>query len=637
MDVIKKINSAKSVWMILPELTENDLERAIAVAKDAYYNTGVSLISDEVYDVLVERLKILNPKSRIFGEVGSSVRGKKVELPYWMGSMDKIKSEDHLIRKWANTYKGPYVVSDKLDGISCLLILNHGKITLYTRGDGKYGQNISFLVDVVNLSADELKKESGNIAIRGELIMSKKKFGMYEKIFSNARNMVAGIVNTKAESLNREHAKDVDFVTYEVIEPLAKPSDQLRMLKKWGMIVVYYDIYDYIDLQILDNILEKRRKKSHYEIDGIVVTDDVKHVRNKAGNPPYSFAYKGLSSTANVKVLDVIWRPSKDGVIIPRIHFEKVRLSQADLEYTTGFNAKFIVDNKIGPGAIITVVRSGDVIPYILGVLKPAKKPALPDNLDYEWDASGVNIVLKNAEKNEDVVVRRLTKFVKNIGVDNLSEGIVVRLVRAGHDTIPKIMSLTIDDFRNLEGFGERLAKKLYNNLQKALNNLDILTLMVASNVFGRGFGEKKIRKILDAYPNIVKEYHPRRREEWENRLMSLDGFSSITVGAFLDPLPEFQKFYRKIEGIVDVQPYRKRVRKNGLFGGEVVVFTGFRNRDWEKFIEEEGGEIANNVTGHSTLLIYNDGEEGTAKYRKAKDLGIRVISKTEFAQKYNV
>ncbi|MEM0354032.1 MAG: BRCT domain-containing protein [Thermoplasmata archaeon] len=637
MDVIKKIKNAKSVWVIMPELTEDELERAIDVARDAYYNTGVSLVSDEIYDVLVERLKILNPKSKIFSEVGSSIRGKKVELPYWMGSMDKIKSEDHLIRKWANTYKGPYVISDKLDGISCLLTLSHGKITIYTRGDGKYGQNISFLIDLINLSADELKKETGDIAIRGELIMSKKKFGKYEKIFSNARNMVAGIVNTKVETLNKEHARDIDFVTYEVIEPIAKPSDQLKMLKKWGMNVVYYDIYDYIDLQILDNILQKRKKKSPYEIDGIVVTDNVKHVRNKMGNPPYSFAYKGMSSTANVRVLDVIWRPSKDGVIVPRIQFEKVRLSQANLEYTTGFNAKFIVDNKIGPGAIITVVRSGDVIPYILGVLKPAKKPALPDNLEYEWDASKINIVLKNAEKNEDVIVRRLTKFVKNIGVDYLSEGIVARLVKAGHNTIPKIMLLTINDFQKMEGFGNRLAKKLYYNLQKALSNIDILTLMVACNAFGRGFGEKKIRKILDAYPNIIKEYHIKKRNEWKNKLMSLDGFSSITVNAFLDSLPEFQKFYRKIERIVDVKPYRKRVKKNGLFGGEVVVFTGFRNKDWEKFIEEEGGKIANSITRHSTLLIYNDGEEGTAKYRKAKDLGIKLISKTEFSKKYNV
>ena len=114
---------------------------------------------------------------------------------------------------------------------------------------------------------------------------------------------------------------------------------------------------------------------------------------------------KGLAETANVKVIEVLWRLSKDGKLIPRIHFEKVRLSHADLAYTAGFNAKFIVDNMIGPGAIITIIRSGDnYIPYITGVVKPANKPSLPIEYDYEWDKNKVNIfILKDADENAKV------------------------------------------------------------------------------------------------------------------------------------------------------------------------------------------------------------------------------------------
>ena len=105
---------------------------------------------------------------------------------------------------------------------------------------------------------------------------------------------------------------------------------------------------------------------------------------------------------------------------------------------------------------------------------------------------NNVNIVLTNPDENETVIIQRLTKFMKYIGVEGLSEGIVTRLVEAGYDNIPNIMSLTIDDFLNLEGFQETLANKLYTNLQNSLNNLDLLTLMAGSNVFGRGFGERK-------------------------------------------------------------------------------------------------------------------------------------------------
>lgn len=636
MDVINKINRAKSISEVLPELTEDDLERAITVAKNTYYNKGISIISDEDYDILVERLKILNPKSKLLEKVGASVKGKKVKLPYWMGSMNKIKSEDHLVKKWTNIYKGPYIISDKLDGVSCLLLLDRGVITLYTRGDGEYGQNISSLVGIANLSIDKLKKEKKKIAIRGELIISKKKFNKYKKIFSNARNMVAGIVNTKKEYLNKKYAADIDFVSYEVIEPFAKPSKQMEMLKKWGMMVVYHDIYYHINLNVLDIILQNRKKKSEYEIDGIVVTDDVKYVRNESGNPPYSFAYKGISTTANVKVIDVIWTPSKDGIIVPRIHIEKTRLNQVDIEYTTGFNAKFIVNNKIGPGAIITIFRSGDVIPYILGVQKPSKKPALPKNLNYIWDSSHVNIKLINADQNEDVIIRRLTKFVKDVGIDNLSKGIVTHLVRSGYDSIPKIIKLTVNDLLNIKGFGDRLAKKIYNNIQKAKNNIDILTLMVSSNIFGRGFGKEKIKKILDIYPNIVDTYSSRKILEWKNRLMSLEGFNKITVDAFINSLPKFQRFYKNIKKIIYVKPYQRKTIKN-LFKGEIVVFTGFRNKKWEEFIEEEGGRIAKTVTKNTTLLIYNDDNDETIKYEKAKDLGIRMISKSEFSKKYKI
>ena len=633
MDTIKKLKKAKNIWEVLPELSVSELESAIKVATDSYYNKDTPLISDETYDVLMEKLKQLNPKSKILRTVGAPVKGKKVKLPYWMGSMDKIKTEEKLINKWVGKYQGPYVVSDKLDGISCLLTMTNGKIKLYTRGDGNYGQDISHLVDYVDLSVDNLikNKDYDTIAIRGELIMSKVNFEKYAGEMSNARNMVAGTVNSKPESLNEDYARDIDFITYEVIEPEKKSSDQMKLLKKWGLNVVFYDIYEDIDLAILDGILQKRKKKSIYEIDGIIVTDDNKHPRNSSGNPSYAFAYKGLSETANVKVIDVHWKPSKDGILVPTIQFQKVRLSQADLEYATGFNAKFIVENSIGPGAIITVVRSGDVIPYVMGIEKPAKKPSLPEDMDYQWDKNKVNIVLNNADDNETVIIQRLTKFVRKIGVENLSEGLITRLVRAEYDSIPKIINLTVDDFLSLDGFQKRLAEKIYNNLQDALGKLNILVLMAASNVFGHGFGERKIKKILDVYPNIVDEYSDKNHKKWEDKLLSLEGFDTITVDNFLAALPDFQKFYKKIKKIINIKPYVKKIKKNGRFNNQIIVFTGFRNPAWKKTIEEEGGKVSDSVSGKTTLLVYNDGEESSKKFKDAKKIGIKTMTKSEF------
>jgi DNA ligase (NAD+) len=634
MDVIDRINTLKKLSETLPTLSLADIEAAISVARDSYYNSDISLISDEIYDLLLERLEQIDPKSKYLHETGASVKGKRFALPYWMGSMNKVKSDEKVLNNWTKQHPGPYFISDKLDGISCLLTCNKGIVNLYTRGDGSFGQNITHLLDIINIP---FHKSKNTYAIRGELIMTKTKFEKYSKEMSNARNMVGGVVNSKPESLNKRQARDVDFIAYEVVEPNLKPDQQMKFLKQEGFNVVYYDIYKDIDIAILDNILQKRRSKSDYEIDGIIITDNNKHKRNTFGNPTYSIAYKGTTPTQNVTVIEILWKPSKDGYLVPRIHFEKTRLSQADLQYTTGFNAKFIVDNKIGPGAVITIVRSGDVIPYIMGVVKPAKIGSLPNNVDYVWDKNKVNIILKNADKNRTVIVQRLTKFVKDIGVDNLSEGIIAQLVKTGHNTIPKILQLKVSDLLIIDGFKETLANKIYNNIQKAVKNLDILTLMVASNLFGRGFGAKKIKKVLVEYPNIVKEYNAKSYDRWHKKLMDIDGFDTVSVDAFLKALPDFQNFYDIISGITKIKPFTSRITKNGIFKDQIVVFTGFRLKDWEKFIETEGGKLSGSVSKNTTLLVYNDGEESSAKYQAAKKLGITTIPKSVFAKTYEI
>ena len=635
MNIIKEINkSTNAIWIVLPKLSVNELEDIIKVAADSYHNTGVSLVSDDIYDILVDRLKLLNPKSNMLKSTGAKIKGKKVKLPYWMGSMDKIKSDEKQLSNWQNENKGPYLISDKLDGISCLIIIDTD-VKMYTRGDGEYGQNITHLLNLVNVKIP--KNTSEKIALRGELIMSKNNFSKYATEFANARNMVSGVVNSKPESVNKKYAKDIDFVAYEMVEPNYSPSMQMKKMHNLGFTVVNHKIYNKLTIDNLTEILNKNRVASIYEIDGIIITNDKQYTRNTSGNPSYSIAFKGVSATADTEVIDVIWKPAKDGHIIPRIHFNKVKLSGADLEYTTGFNAKFIEDNLIGPKSIITMTRSGDTIPYIINIVKPSKKASFPTNLNYEWDDNHVNIILTDPDDNPDVIITRITKFVRDIGIENMSEGIVTRLYENGYDTIPKIMKLTKKDLLKLDGFQDKLADKLIANIKEKINQLDMLTLMVASNKFGRGFGERKIKKILEVYPDVVEEYNKKDKKKWIGKLIEIDGFDTISATKFIESLDEFQEFYNEIATIVTIKNYIVKGSTNGIFKDETIVFTGFRNKDWDTIIEINGGKKTNSVSKNTTLLVYADGEESSSKYLTAKKLGIQMMNKSVFQKKYGL
>jgi NAD-dependent DNA ligase len=634
MEFIEQLQ--KSPWEMIPRLSTTNLEHIIKIAADSYYDDGISLINDEIYDALLERLSEIKPASSLLQNIGATPKGRKVKLPYWMGSMDKIKTDNKALTRWLNKYDGPYVVSDKLDGISCLLVMKRGVSTLYTRGDGIYGQNITHLFTIINTGCQYLIKHNKTVVLRGELIISKKKFKQHSDIMANARNMVGGIVNTlKLDSINKKHAADIDLVMYEIIEPKMIASEQLVTLNKWKTNTVNYHVYSVVDIDMLKDKLVEYKHNTQYEIDGIVVTDNGEHQRVSGKNPSHSFAYKGINESKVTKVKDVIWTASKDGILVPRIRYTKVKLGQADLEFTSGFNARYIYENGIGPGSIIKVTRSGDTIPHIIGIVKKVE-PYFPQVVEYEWDANGVNIVVEDIDNNEVVIIKRITKFLRDIGVENISEGLVTKIVQNGYDDIFMVINMTEDDFLAMEGFQKRLSTKISTNLSDALEKIDLVTLMKASNIFGRGLGKKKIERVLYVYPNIVTEYNKTKRSMWLKRLIAIDGYENVTAQHFLNQLPTFIKFYVRFTKYYDVANIQRTELESDKFAGEVVVFSGFRNLSWENYIKNNGGRIATSVSKNTTMLVYKS-DDVTAKYRRAIDLGIELITVNEFADKYQL
>ena len=217
------------------ELSIKELEEVIEYASDKYYNTNKPVIEDAYYDLMIDYLRMKNPKSQVLKNIGSVVKSKnKVTLDYWLGSMDKIKpSNPSQFENWIKKYKKPYYLSDKLDGVSALLVYKKdGQIKLFTRGTATEGQDISSLLKYFNLpSFEEVKtyvnkkkldtdNEENLIAFRGELIINSSIFEInWHSTLKNARNAVAGLVNSK--TINPDLAKDTSLVLYEVVDPFS--------------------------------------------------------------------------------------------------------------------------------------------------------------------------------------------------------------------------------------------------------------------------------------------------------------------------------------------------------------------------------------------------------------------------------
>ena len=633
--------------------TDSDmLIKIIKEASDDYYNYQ-PIITDEVFDFLLDTINVLDPQNPILKKVGAKVVSKdKVKLPYYMGSMDKIKPTDqNVLTKWLDKYTGPYVYSDKLDGVSGLLVCSNNKLNLYTRGDGIEGTNITHLIKYIKKLSKLIIPN--NMAIRGELIMSKTNFTKYSEKMANARNMVSGLVNSK--TLDTEAISNVDFVAYELINPwIISQSEQWQILNSLGLDVVNNGSDIDVNFENLSELLSERKSLSDYEIDGIIVSvNNLPSKRSINTNPEYAFAFKdsNLLERAHVQVNEVVWVISKDGYIKPRLNLVPTKLSGVVISSVTALHAKYVLENKLGPGAVVEIIRSGDVIPKIEKVIKPAStnEAQMPD-MEYEWTKTGVDIIV--SAETIDQKIRGLTFFFKKLNIKNIDESTVKKLVDVGIDNLNAILNLKKSDLENVEGFKERMIEKIYTNIKTRIQTLNMLDLMSASNVFGHGIGERKLRKIMETYPDIIKLYSDNEDNEIIDLIVQIDGFDVKTAEYFANGLTKFINLFNSLDPQMRKQlrlsinqfiEAQEEIDQNisnfdNKFADQNILFSGFRNKDWEKVITDNGGKVASSVSSKTTLLVttQEDLDKGTnSKIKKAQELGIPIMTNQQFEQNY--
>jgi NAD-dependent DNA ligase len=619
---------------VLQNLSEQTLSDMVVMANEVYRNK-TPIISDNQFDILEDFIRNKFPDNKVIKLIGAPIPvGKnKATLPYEMWSMDKIKPDTKALDNWKMKYPGPYVISCKLDGVSGLYTTEGDEPKLYTRGDGKVGQDVSHFIPYLKLPVK--KHGEKGVVIRGEFIIPKVVFdNKYKKDFANPRNFVSGVVNQKTVS---EKIKDIHFVAYEVIVPTLKPSEQFEYLKTLDIEMVWFEKVNSNDLtnELLSNLLVDWRTNYLYEVDGVIVIDDKIYPR-KSGNPEHAFAFKMVLSdqVAESKVVDVLWSPSKDGYLKPRVQIEPVVLGGVRIEFATGFNGAFIKDNKIGIGAVVEIIRSGDVIPYIRKVVVGAEEPKMP-SVAYKWNETNVDIMLEDILSDETVKEKNITGFFRGIGVEGLSSGNISKIIKAGYDSVPKILNMTVQQLNDVEGFQLKTATKIYNGVKEKIAAASLLTLMSATNIFGRGFSEKRIELIMESYPDAFT--NSISDAEKIKKISEIKGMAVKSAEAFVTKIDDFLDFLMETDMFYKLFEFEKqnKEKKTGQaneaneanemnmmnpFYGKTIVMTGFRNKEVEEKLKKMGAKIGSSVSKNTYMVIAKDKDDETGKVRKRED-----------------
>lgn len=622
----------------------DDLKRADA----AYYNTGEQLMVDHEYDALKDRARVEFPHDPYFSTVGSPVEEsghlQKVPLQMHMGSQNKATTVDE-IATWYARGEGQILISEKLDGSSIELTYANGKlIRAATRGDGVTGLDVT--LNAVKWSGIPLTLLSDDtLVVRGEAILYKD---AWEKHFSrgtaNPRNAGNGIVSRKSDDDNsNSHIRFVAFDAAIADEDHGKQSDKLAYLSSIGFNVVKWVLAGSVSHAkvIMDGYVIDRPNLP-YAIDGLVLSFNSLMVCDSLGysdggtKPRGQIAWKFESQAAETTVVGFVESQGQTGQIIPTMKVEPVSIGGVIITSVLVNNFNFIADHNVNVGDKVIVSRQGDVIPYLLSVVKknstgcyqpPVKCPSCGGELV----VTGRYHICPDDDCSGRVF-QRVKNWVTKTGILFIGDSLLSVLFSSGLvSDIDELYGLSISDIRGLkvgEGvLGESMAEKVVAQI-KATRELPIETFMGSLGIkfLGRSMAKHIGYRTVEAYLDATV-----------SDLSSKENMGENKAAMMLESIQKRRWLITKLLSVVSIkEPPVVEVKESPLTG-KSFVFTGIRMKPEEKARFDAAGCIEKSgVSASVNYLVTKDAASTSNKAEKARQLGITIIGYDGFVKLLN-
>lgn len=633
-------------------------------ANKAYYQENREIMSNFEYDRLYDELSELeketgitlsnSPTIHVGYELLSNLPKELHEKP--MLSLDKTK-DVLAFKDWLGANEG--ILSWKLDGLTIVMTYLDGKLVkAVTRGNGQIGEVITNNARVfANIPLNIAYK--GSLILRGEAVIS---YSDFEKInneikeadakYKNPRNLCSGSVRQLNNKITAE--RNVQFYAFSLVKADAdfknSRAEQLEWLKNQGFGTVEYKRVDSSNIEETVKWFEEHVADNDLPSDGLVLTYDSISYGESLGStakfPRDSIAFKWRDEIKETKLLEIEWSASRTGLINPIAIFEPVELEGTTVSRASVHNLSIMESLELGIGDTISVYKANMIIPQISDNLTRSGNIEIP----HSCPVCGGETRIKNDNDiktlyciNDDCLAKQIksfTHFVSRdaLNIEGLSEATIEKLIAKG--LVKELADIFhIDNFRDeiteMEGFGEKSFSNLSDSVSRA-RKTTASRLLYSLGIPTIGLSNAKLicRKFNDDWKRIENANF--------EELTEISGIGDVMAKNYVSFFKDEKKqeIINDILKEVELEAVRENTSKQ-IFEGINFVITGsveqFKNRDeLKEVIEQRGGKVTGSVTSKTNYLINNDNTSNSSKNKKAKELGIRIITENEFVQWLN-
>ena len=636
-----------------------ELVEILNKAAKSYYVDAVEIMPnieyDKLYDELLELEKETNvvlsnsPTQNVGYEIAGELPKKAHESP--MLSLDKTKSVEDL-REWLGENKA--LLSWKMDGLTIVLTYRDGELAeAVTRGNGTIGEVITN--NAKNFQNIPLKIEfKGELILRGEAII---KYSDFKRIndaiedatakYKNPRNLCSGSVRQLNPAITKSrmvYCNIFNVVKADGIDFENSKAKQFEWAKNEGFDVVEYKFTD--SKSIADDIAEFESKIESNDIpsDGLVLLLDDIALGERLGStskfPRNAMAFKWSDERQVTKLKYIEWSPSRTGLINPVAVFEPVELEGTTVSRASLHNVSIFEDLMLGVGDEISVYKANMIIPQVYENFTKSNTEKIPD----VCPACGSQTTVKkdNDSKvllctNPDCQIKHIKQYAlmasrDALNIDGLSESTLEKFLSKGFiksDSDLFNLSRYKDEIINMEGFGKRSYEKLIAAIDEA-RHTNMARFLYSLGITGIGSANAKM--IARYFDNDLDRIINASKDD----LLEIEGIGEVLANSIV----EFFGNEKNIENIKSLRELlifeTEESETKDIFAGKVFVITGtvehFSNRnELKEIIEKNGGKVSGSVSSKTNFLINNDTTSNSSKNKKAKELGVEIISEEDF------